>query len=185
LALAVSGSCSGRDQGADDLVVLDLRNGSVRRWAYDGRFSIRALAWTPDDRSLAFAGDVTSRGPCGCILTTTNLLDTDTDAPARGVSSALTLRSAEKADTTPSEGPVFWWHGMPATIVSHQLRDLTGGAKAKVLATGFPARVDAVSSDPTGNHLIVHSPGPNGGTTYRWDNGLLTRLPGHPIQAGW
>jgi hypothetical protein len=182
LALAVSRSCPEGDQGDDDLVVVGLgRHHTVERWANEGRLRIHGLHWAPDSRRLAFiymwCCKASNNGGGISVL--------DTAKPNRGLSAAVASLPSIDVSTGGAYGPEFWWHGQQATFLSGRLRAVGSGEAGKALATGFPATVDAVSSDPTGNHLIVHSPGPDGGTTYRWDNGLLTRLPGHPTQAGW
>jgi hypothetical protein len=80
-------------------------------------------------------------------------------------------------------GPVFWWHGQLVTTFDGSLRRLNGhGGVGTVVATGFPTEVESVSSDPTGEHLLLTGDA----TVYRWDRGTLSKLPGvQGTQPGW
>lgn len=89
-------------------------------------------------------------------------------------------------------GPVFWWHGRLVSIEKGSMRLVTAGPRgagrlATIVATGFPAGVLTVSSDATGDHLLLTgAPAETDenqghftttGSTYRWDNGYLSTVP--------
>jgi hypothetical protein len=176
LALAVTtpGTGAGPDpcEGPEQLVVLNLRTHAVRHWTgHPGNSVIRFLQWGPDSRSLAYQS-----GPCcGGRSDGTRILDTS--APGTSyVHSRIVLTAARFL-------PVFWWHG---TLVAaqqdrlHTLADL--GQLGGVVGSGFPTdRVTSLSSDPSGDHLILIA----AGITYRWDNGVLAVIAGSWTQAGW
>jgi hypothetical protein len=81
-------------------------------------------------------------------------------------------------------GPVFWWHGQWVTAYDGAIRAVSkAGGLGRALAAGLPSsgEVDSVSSTPSGEHLLLTDQG----TTYRWDNGGLTRVKGEWAQPAW
>jgi hypothetical protein len=171
-----SPDCSGPEQ----IVVVDLRDHSARRWSSVAAVNaVSALHWASDGRSLSF---IATYAPG--VVSTIQVLDTF--APGRSYQSAKVLVSSPAA----FNGGVFWWHGQWAWIVNGSLHAVTGpNGVGKVLATGFPINttIASVSSDPTGNHLLIgvaegHGPGP---AAYRWDSGDLARVKGVWGQPGW
>jgi hypothetical protein len=81
-------------------------------------------------------------------------------------------------------GPVFWRHGRLVVVFDGDLRALNGhGGLGTVVGRGLPSKgvVDALSSDPSGEHLLMTDEG----ITYRWDAGKLTVVPGEWDQPGW
>ena len=147
--------------------------------------AIRSLAWSPDSRDIAYltaraCAFLSHSSPvCGDDpLAGTRILDTS--PPGRNLETSALLLPA--FGTRDGYGPVFWWRGQLVTSFNGSLRLLNGhGGLGKVVATGVPKEVDSISSDPTGNHLLISS----AGTTYRWDSGKLSVVAGVWTQPGW
>jgi hypothetical protein len=160
-------------QGPEKLVVVNLVTRGVRQWSGTKGFEyVGDLQWAPDSQHLAFAPQFC----CG-----TRILDT------AGAGSSYTHRqtvlpeNARTANGARTYGPVFWWQGEMVTTLAGSLRPLNGhGGVGPAVARGFPW-VDSVSSDPTGQHLLLAS----AQWTYRWDNGKLSRVPGRWTQPAW
>jgi hypothetical protein len=185
--------------GPEEIVIVNLTTGSVERTHAQGVDErVGSLAWSPDSRQLAFevtplCGDkVATLSSCnGLAALGAHVMDTSDQL--RGLDQApevLPYRSDISTDT-PYDGNVFWWHGQLATIQGGKLRALDGqGGLGRTLAKGFPANVLAVSSDSSGDHLLVQAGSivvaENGNTgtitataaTYRWDRGVLAPVIG-------
>jgi hypothetical protein len=83
-----------------------------------------------------------------------------------------------------SYGPALYWHGALAAFFDGKLYRIEveqGSTRSAVLATGFTGKVDTVARAASGDHLLIGA----AGRAYRWDNGQLTRLPGHLGQPTW
>jgi hypothetical protein len=169
---------------SERLTVLDLRTHQVRTWAAPRAEVVRSLAWSPNGRDLAYlTADACAFQPfsasiCYSASAGTRVLDTSALGNTLGASPLLLPAFGGHG----GYGPVFWWRGSLATTFNGSLRQLNGhGALGKVLATGFPQVVDSVSSDPSGDHLLISSEV----KTYRWDNGRLAVVKGTWVQPGW
>jgi hypothetical protein len=169
---------------SERLTVLDLRTHQVRTWAAPRAEAVRSPAWSPNGRDLAYlmadscAFESFSTSICYSETAGTRVLDTSASGSTLGVSPLVLPAFGGHG----GYGPVFWWHGSLATTFNGSLRLLNGhGGLGKVVATGFPQVVDSVSSDPTGDHLLISSEG----RADRWDNGRLTVVKGTWVQPGW
>jgi hypothetical protein len=172
--------------GPEQIVFIKLRDGSLTNVVpvdSDG-LQIDDLAWSPDGGQLAFrlSPNPDRTGPLRAT--------TDSELGTHVMSVHETLRDLGaypkvlplNARDGATYGPVFWWHGELAALVDGALRPiLSGGQLGNVVATGFTSKVDTVSRDDFGDHLLISA----GGRSYRWDFGQLTRLPGHLLQPTW
>ncbi|HWB65599.1 MAG TPA: hypothetical protein VG708_02055 [Mycobacteriales bacterium] len=158
-----------RCAGAEQLDVVSVPNGRVRSWhSAPGAIALTALQWAPDGRRLAYGTSPTLQGPAGAGYVL------DTAAPGHSYA-----RPTDRVHGLPTAvfTPLFWRHGQLATI---DVRQIDEGLPV-IVVHGLPGEVDSVSSDPTGDHLLLTS----NGATYRWDNGVLSRVRGHWMQPGW
>jgi hypothetical protein len=166
--------------GAQQILLYDLANRRIiaRSDGYRAANVVDHLQFSPDGRELAFR--VT--GPGGSItILGTHVLELGHRVLDRYVGSpqVLPLKTVRNAPY----GPVFWWHGQLVAFFNTGLWTLDGdGGISKEVAAHLPFGVRSVSSDPTGDHLLMST---SAGVTYRWDRGLLTRLPLSRPQASW
>jgi RNA polymerase sigma-70 factor (ECF subfamily) len=137
-----------------------------------------SLQWSPNNVTLAFRL-IPKCVSCQVPSPGTHLLDTS--VPTTSATSTKPLLPLI-ADGVPY-GPVFWWHGQLVTAYEGGLWSLNGHGVDRVVASDLPRTgvVDTVSSDPTGNHLLLTS----NRSAYRWDNGLRSKLPGAWDQIAW
>jgi hypothetical protein len=166
--------------GQDELAVVNLRTKQVQYWAPNKHLdSLTSLQWAPDSQHLAYLTTVACAVCARGVVEATRVLDTN-DVKLSLTSAPIVLPALVSG--LPMLSPVFWWHGKLAVPVDGSLRLLTGdGGVGSVVAKGFPLEVDTVSSDPTGNHLLLTS----GTTTYRWDSGYLMTVHPRGTQPGW
>ena len=166
--------------GSQQLVVINLLTHAVRRWLATTRDgALRSLQWAPDNRHLAFIAEYTP-------MVTTRIQVLDTASPGHlydRARSVLNPNPPRDIPPTLGYGPVFWWHGQLVTTLDGSLRRLNGhGGVGTIVATGFPKEVDSVSSDPTGDHLLLI----DNGKVYRWDRGVLSAVSDVlGTQPGW
>jgi hypothetical protein len=173
---AITGwSCAGPEQ----IVLYDLAHHRViaRSDGYRAANTVDHLQFSPDGLELAFR--VTGPGGSITILGTHvlelghHMLDHYVGSPQ-----VLPLKTVSNA----SYGPVFWWHGQLVAFFSTGLWTLDGkGGIAREVAAHLPFDVLSVSSDPSGDHLLMATPG----TVFRWDRGRLSRVPGDRQQPSW
>jgi len=160
----------------EELVVIDLRTHSVARSRGLIGETLRSLQWSPDSRELAY--DI-APGCAGCHPAHLGShVMTVAEQPQRDDRSTPVLPPGPAAEPY---GPVFWWHGELVTVFKGSLMRILANGRLREVTGNFPMRVDSVSSDPTGDHLLLGS----GATTYRWDNGHLSVVKGHWAQPGW
>lgn len=172
--LALSVVPCGKNTSIDDLVVVDLDAHLQQRWTgYRDVSSLSALQWAPDNKTLSYV--VTPC--CGGGSEGPRLLDTT----ARG--SSYVRPAPMPVGESVGSGLVLWYGGQLAVVIDTEIRALspTGGPGA-VLARGLPADATSVESDGTGHHLLVTT---QRNRLYRWDDGVLTALPGGWVDAGW
>lgn len=185
--------------GHEAIAVLDLRTYAVRQWSDDHRTALRSLQWSPDNGHLAFAS--TPCRSCHGQLREAGSYVLDTSQLGRSLASARLALPAFPSQIALTDGynypaePVFWWHGKLVAVVGRTLRQLDGrGGLGALVARNLPLNITSVSSDPTGNHLLLwtHPPASTGfvpqrplPTTYRWDNGVLSPVKGNWTQPGW
>jgi hypothetical protein len=162
--------CAPLRSGSQQLVIINLRTHAVRRWSSSPNpGTLSSLQWSADSRHLAFFALYRPM-----VISRVQVLDTA--APGHD------YELAKVVAMNPTSSSIFWWHGQLATIYRGSMHVVAGrDGVGKVLATGFPSEVDSISSDPTGNHLLLTS----GGTTYRWDSGQLSAIKGQWTQPGW
>jgi hypothetical protein len=180
--LVYTNACNGPQR----IAVLNLETHRVREWAAPRYDAVRSLAWSPDSRHIAFevanGCEFEPANTSLCLFSGgTHVLDTT--PPGHDLASApVVLPMLPRRGVQGAVGPVFWWHGQLVTSFGGSLRLLNGrGGLGKAVATGLPKEVDSISSDPTGDHLLISSQG----TTYRWDNGKLSVIKGVWTQPGW
>lgn len=157
------------------LVIVGLGDKSVTRYsgfAPDERLG--SLQWAPDSRRLALQISSTC---ASCHTIGTHIVDTGTG----GFNLSKQILPLRPGHSSTSYGPVFWWHGELVTMFKGSLMRIQAHGRLHQITGNFPMHVDTVSSDPTGNHLLLTS----GATTYRWDNGHLSVVKGHWTQPGW
>jgi hypothetical protein len=166
--------------GQDELAVINLTTKAVQYWVPNKHLdSLTSLQWAPDSQHLAYLTTVACTVCARGVVEATRVLDTN-DAKVSLTSAPIVLPTLVSG--FPMLSPVFWWHGQLVVPVDGSLRLLNGhGGVGAVVAKGFPLEVDSVSSDPTGNHLLLTS----GTTTYRWDNGYLLTVHPRGTQPGW
>lgn len=172
--------------GNQQIVFVRLADGAVTNVVPvdDEGVQVDALAWSPDGTELAFR---LSAGPGATgSLSRVTLGELGTHVmPIHETLRDLGSYPRVLPGSAPngvSYGPVFWWHGELAAFMTGTLRPLLGGGKlGNAIATGFTEKVDTVSRDDFGDHLLISS----GARSYRWDYGQLTRLPGHLLQPTW
>jgi hypothetical protein len=130
------------------------------------------LQWAPDNRNLAY--NVVRC--CGHALENPQLLDTGT--------------SGSTPTVLPFTFIVFRYQEQLAALVDSStvpgmcdIRTLYPyGVLGPILAKGVPQDVVRVTPDRTGSHLLLTT---KTGTLLRWDDGVVTPLQGHWIDAGW
>lgn len=174
LALAVQPCAPELAANVEDVVVIDMQTHQQRRWTGFGYRSLPIqLQVGPDDKTLAY--NVVQC--CGHALESPRLLDIGTE-----LSSPSAL---------PANFIVFWYHGQLASLIDsetvsnrYDIRALsTDGTVGPVLAKGVPGDVVSVTPDRTGLHLLLTT---RNGELLRWDNGIVTPLPGSRwTDAGW
>jgi hypothetical protein len=174
VALAVEPCTQSSRNLVDDLVVVDLESQQQRRWTgYADGSSLSGLQWGPDNQTLAYV----AAPCCGGGSEGPRLLDTTAAGRSYVRPRPLSI------DQTVGRGLVFWLRGRLAVVMGSDVRALTtAGTIGPVLATGLPANVVAVRSDRTGAHLLLTT---QDGALLRWDDGIVTRLPGRWRDAGW
>jgi hypothetical protein len=189
VTLPTQSNASGRREsacvGPEALVVMNVITHKIREWTAPQRDAIRSLEWSPDGDQLAYLTAPAcaflsfSDSVCGDDKTAgTRLLDVA--APGKRLKTTALLLSA--FGTRDGYGPLFWWHSQLVAPFNGSLRLVTGHRRlGQVVATGLPKEVDSISSDATGDHLLISSEG----TTYRWDAGRLTVVKGNWTQPGW
>jgi Tol biopolymer transport system component len=186
---AADGPRRGQCLFANALVVVALA--TQTRHVFTGSFpvAIQDLVWAPDSRHLFYSGAPSAIGTGDYDTHELDTAESTHDLVSADARPYLTRTAGT------SYGPVFSWHGQPVTIIDGTMRELNGhGGVGEALATQFPTgTIESVSSDPTGNHLLISvNAGPQkiyhetaAGTTittrteyltYRWDNGYLTNL---------
>jgi hypothetical protein len=164
-------NCSGPEQ----LVMVNLVTHAVRRWNGSSTLSyLERLQWAPDSERLAYLA------PPLCCHSVAMYRVLDTSAPGSSYSAPPPVLPV--FDGHHDFGPVFWWHGQMVATNNDSLYLLNGhGGVGAAVARGFPTELDSVSSDPTGDHLLLSSRD----VTYRWDNGYLSVVKGNWSQPGW
>jgi hypothetical protein len=198
---AANPTCGSREE----LVILNLTDKSINALTTgDAAESLGSLAWSPTSNQLAFqvarnCGARPSKSSRCPIPSSLGTHVYDVGSPRRAVEQIPTvLPTAPSPQSETSYGPAFWWKGQLATFFDGKLLGLDGnGGTTGVLATGFPAKVLAVSSDRTGDHLLVSTTplesddALRDGThhirvtaqLYRWDRGLLTPVRSPPANG--
>jgi hypothetical protein len=173
LAVAVQ-PCNRPKDSVDDLVVVNLDTHQQWRWTgYPDVSFVSRLQWGPDNQTLAYV----VAPCCGGGSEGPRLLDTS--AAGRSYLKPHPLPVAE----TVGNGLVFWFRGQLAVVAGSEVRALTtSGSVGAVLAGGLPADVVSVHPDRTGSHLLLTT---QEGRLFRWDDGTLTPLRGHWVDAGW
>lgn len=172
LALSVL-PCNGNGS-VDDLVVVDLDSHQQRRWTgYDDVSFLSGFQWGPDNQTLSYIVN-----PC-CGGGTDGPRLLNTSAPG---SSYVKPRALPVLEAVGS-GVALWYGDQLAVVTGTEIRSLSrAGRIGAVLARGLPSDVAAVDTDRTGRHLLVTT---FGHKLFRWDDGVLTRLPGSWVDAGW
>jgi hypothetical protein len=171
--------------GPQELEVLNLVTHKVREWAAPTQDAIRSLQWSPDSRHVAY---LTARA-CAFLSYSSSVCGDDPQAGTRVLDITAPGRNLEAPrlllpafGTGNGYGPAFWWHGELVTSFGGVLRVVYGqGGLGDAIATGFPQQVVSVSSDPTGDHLLLTTPT----SIYRWDSGKLSGVHGQWTQPGW
>jgi hypothetical protein len=171
---------------ANALVVLNLVT-HTRQTFTGSSAAVTDLVWAGDSRHLLFSG-----GPSAIGTGDYSTRELDTQTATRTLVGDDALPVLDPSDAG-SGGLVFPWHGQLVTIVGGAMYALDGhGGLGSIVATQFPReRVESVSSDPTGDHLLISTYAglvkyyESGSTTpilrpdynvYRWDNGYLTEI---------
>lgn len=173
--------------GLQQIVFVNMRNGAVieRQPLTNPRLRIDSLAWSDDGQQLAYrlspnTGETARLSAATIAATGTHLLDIH--ARPHGLESNPTILPLAASPPGVRYGPVFWWRGGFAATFNGSLYRLDERRSlAAVLGTDFPDRVDSVSSDVTGEHLLIGS----GLLAYRWDFGQLAPLPGRFAEPSW
>lgn len=163
-----------RAADVDDLVVVDLDAQLQDRWTgYDDVSGLGALQWGPDNRTLSYIVN-----PC-CGGGTEGPRLLDTTAPGTSYVKPKTLA----VDTSIGNGIVLWYDGRLAVVMGSEIFAMSrSGQLGAVLASGLPDDVVTVDTDSTGRHLLVTT---RDNRLLRWDEGVLTPLPGDWVDAGW
>jgi hypothetical protein len=178
---------------------------------------IQDLAFSPDGRTLLVQVlpqclHATCVPPLSAIRPGTYALNVGPIIGAAGNTRSIAeggymMPPREQAGGDGVFAPVFFWHGQYVTLLNGAIRAVLDVGLGRPLATGFPKDVISVSSDPTGNHLLltaapIHDWGlGNGGYSvsspysndtsiaipqiYRWDQGRLAKVSGSWLQPGW
>lgn len=175
--------------GPDQIDFLRLRDGSVigRETLASAKFQIDGLAWSAAGDLLAYRIDPAAYSgaydpPVRAhqAISGTHVLNIHDAVHALDANPKILPSTASGSDER--YGPVFWWHGGWAATMNGSLYRLDNrGGLSAVVATDFPTQVDSISSDSSGEHLLITS----GSAAYRWDYGRLTPLPGHYFQPVW
>lgn len=173
--------------GVQQIVFVNLRNGHVieRQPLTDPQLRIDTLAWSDDGQELAYRLSPntaeTARLTAATIAATgTHLLDIHSSPHSLESNPRILPLAASPVGI--HYGPVFWWRGgFAATFNGSLYRVDERGSLGDALATDFPDRVDSVSSDVSGEHLLIGS----GDVSYRWDFGQLAPLPGRFAEPSW
>lgn len=206
-------ACGSREEllilNLTDKTTIVLTTGDPVEW-------LHSLAWSPTSKQVAFQVarncDVEPQNSNSCpIPSSLGTYVYDVGAPQRVIDRmSRVLPVAPSPQSESSYGPVLWWKGQLATFFGGKLLGLDGaGGTTGVLASGFPQDLLAVSSDSTGDHLLLSTTplqvdnAIRNGTNhyrvtaelYRWDRGLLVHLTPPPanadltagpwIQPGW
>jgi hypothetical protein len=161
LALSVL-PCNGSGS-VDDLVVVNLDTHQQRRWTgYDDVSFVSRLQWGPDNQTLSYIVN-----PC-CGGGTDGPRLLDTTAPGTSYVKPRAMPVLEAVGS----GVALWYGNQLAVITGTEIRSLTrSGRIGAVLARGLPNDVASVT---TFGHKL-----------FRWDDGVLTRLPGGWVDASW
>jgi len=172
LALSVM-PCNGNGS-VDDLVVVDLDSHQQRRWTgYDDVSFLSGFQWGPDNQTLSYIVN-----PC-CGGGTEGPRLLNTSAPGTSYVKPRALPVPEEI----GRGVVLWYGDQLAVVMGTEIRSLTrSGQVGEVLARGLPTDVADVDTDRTGRHLLLTT---FGHKLFRWDDGVLTRLPGGWVDASW
>jgi hypothetical protein len=198
LALPVQ-TCASAD--SEDLVVIDTTTGQVRRWhgQRNDVSYVGSMQWSPDGHRLAF----TWTPCCGGGTDGTHLLEVDQHGSTSYLDTPQLLTQYSPHNDGYPYGPVFWWGQQLSVFDSGQVRAVTVacgnpctaraqghrtavGRIGRVLATGLPRDVASVSSDPSGEHLLIATDnGVNPSQVFRYDRGVLTEIPGRWLQPAW
>jgi dipeptidyl aminopeptidase/acylaminoacyl peptidase len=175
---------SGRCVRGERLVVVTPETSRVEVWSAPTQDAIRNLEWSPDGGQLAYDTAMAcallsySTSVCGAGDGGTRVLDLWLSGRRLNTSAVLLPAFGARG----GYGPVFWWHDHLAATFNGSLHLLNGhGGLGAVVATGFPQVVNTISSTGGGDHLLISSEG----KTYRWDNGILSVVPGAWDQPGW
>lgn len=182
---------------SEDIVVVDVASGAVRRWhgtSNDVSY-VSSMQWSPDARQLAFVWTPC----CGGGTNGTHLLDLSTPVTTSYTQTPEVLPQYPQHNDGYPYGPVFWWGHRRAVFVAGTIRALRpicrspqqdcvagGWVPGRVLARDLPKHVASVSSDRTGQHLLLAvDNGTRPSAVSRYDRGVLTQIPGRWLQPAW
>jgi hypothetical protein len=168
----------------NEIAVVNLRSGALRVWQGTSEISrIGSLEWSPDGQHLAFSSSLACAS-CHGLSNGNGTYVLNTSRPGTSLAAARQVVANPEPPT-----PIFWWHGRLVTPLFGALRlVLPGGGLGAVVARNFPLNVQTVSSDPSGNHLLLTGSAERSlyqGVLYRWDNGVLSAIDGVWPQPGW